>query len=268
MIILLGRIPSHPLGLNQSLKLQQRLQDISVRTAASNIENLIDQSSSSSSLASSSTSNTMLAATTSTTTATTSQTTPKATTSRVKSLSSSNSTNHLKNAFKELSNNTTTTTTTNSTGNKKRSLSTSIQPALGLRSSSKRTTTTTTIDRPKNGVDEVSQHSDVNHEGAIGEDECAMMMKVCCPVQGCVSGVSLDGLDESHVSYDKCPLYFGMHGDECRTRRVEYERHMKEMKEKLARITDGKKALRNKVPILYFTYTLIKNTKNQALANN
>ena len=173
----------------------------------------------------------------------------------MKSLSSSNSTNHLKNAFKELSNNTTTTTTTNSTGNKKRSLSTSIQPALGLRSSSKRTTTTTTIDRPKNGVDEVSQHSDVNHEGAIGEDECAMMMKVCCPVQGCASGVSLDGLDESHVSYDKCPLYFGMHGDECRTRRVEYERRMKEMKEKLARITDGKKALRNKVPILYFTHS-------------
>lgn len=185
------RAPTHPLGLNQSVKLQhgqkeaaKNVENLSV--AANNIENLIDQSSSSSSLASSSASTTLLL-----------------------SPAPNYHSNHIKNAFKELSNNNSNRSEKNA-GKKRQT----TKPATRMA---------------------------VKEEAKSAEEAPREML---CPVQGCNSEGSVDG---AHYSYDKCPVYFGMSDEECKKRRVELDKRLKELKETLVRINDGKKMLRNKV---------------------
>lgn len=102
------------------------------------------------------------------------------------------------------------------------------------------------------------------------------MMMMHCPVQGCDSSGCLDGSggmgggEKRHYSYDKCPVYFGMSMSECERRRGEFEKRMRELREKLASsismVQDGavggsgggKKILRNKVNFLNYFKKFVK----------
>lgn len=239
-----GRIPTHPLGLTQSLKLQN--QPELGGAAATNLENLIDQSSSCSSLASSSAAST------------------KATTTMPTNHQRSNKSTS---ALKEL----------NNTANKKQqqqqrggqqqqqkgTATTATRTATALPFSSKlRRTSRLQLkkeDVAENHVFESQLFSPSLASATsatsvyTGEDTKAAVATAAainalqCPVQRCNSDGCLDGRAEAHCSYDKCPVYFGMTADECRRRKTDLEKRMREIKDKLAKINDGKKMLRNKV---------------------
>lgn len=200
-----------------------------------NIENLINDSSSSSSLASSSTS----------------------------LLSSKRISQKHKYAFKELSinENETSTTTTVSISNHINSKRIKQQQQQQQQPYPVNNATTNPIKKEKhvqisskNGV--ILNGEDTNNNNNNISNNNCLSTELHCPVQGCNSMGSLDGTMEHHFSYDKCPAYFGMSWDECKKRKTELESRLKEQNEKLSRINENKKTLRNKVQ--YFLLSKIR----------
>lgn len=99
-------------------------------------------------------------------------------------------------------------------------------------------------DREEAGLSEINETEEFKDEDNTKES-------LVCPVLGCKSEGHLDGMSEHHYSYDTCPIYFFMSREDCQNRHSDIDKRLSEIKEKINRINESKKCLRNKVFILY-----------------
>lgn len=73
-----------------------------------------------------------------------------------------------------------------------------------------------------------------------------------CPVKDCDSSGHLDGFSERHFTYNTCPVYFAMTPEECKIKRVEIEKNLNLINEKIIQLNENKKPTRSKVSLLLF----------------
>lgn len=94
-------------------------------------------------------------------------------------------------------------------------------------------------DREETGLSEINETDELKDYDTNKES-------LVCPVLGCKSEGHLDGLSEYHYSYDTCPNYFIMSKEECMNRNSSTDKRLAEIKDKINRINESKKNLRNK----------------------
>ncbi len=85
-----------------------------------------------------------------------------------------------------------------------------------------------------------------------------------CPLNDdCCSAGHLSGKFDTHFTLDTCPVYFNMTSAECNQKRIDLDKNLTELNDKLQRLSDLNKRLRATVQQATNTHGTVVSTKEQ-----